>query len=450
MNSRVPNPEAKSTIVKARSMLEPLAIATVIAFLVIAVVLTFEGFRRLRHHRLVVRHTSEVLLALEQAELALINAETGQRGYIITGREEYLEPFKAGVYRIEDAVDQLAKLTDGDPLHTEKITELRKLVGEKTEELQIAIAARREVGIEAAQAAVNEDIGKKTMDRIRQEIGQIRDVESKMIVGREAIAEATYSSGLLTAILTTTLALSLVGAVLYLIEHNRRRAEKTGKQLRASQDQLRMTLDSAGLGTWHIDPKSNTLTGDEQFHKLFGREGQSLTYQEAFACLHADDREPVREAIEDSTRTLDPQPYAIEYRVVHGDGSLHWLSAKGRANFDGGELTTFDGTIVDITDRKRVDELIREADSQFRLLADNMPQLAWTALPGMTGYELVKQLRERADLQFVHCVAMTGFGQESDRDRAIQSGFDEHMVKPVDVERLNDLFTRLSAKRNLS
>ena len=151
MNSPHPNPEAKSTIVKARSMLEPLAIATVIAFLVIAVVLTFEGFRRLRHHRFVVPPAhDEVLLALEQAELALINAETGQRGYIITGREEYLEPFKAGAYRIEDAVDQLAKLTDGDPLHTEKITELRKLVGEKSQECKSPLPPRREVGIKAA------------------------------------------------------------------------------------------------------------------------------------------------------------------------------------------------------------------------------------------------------------------------------------------------------------
>jgi CheY-like chemotaxis protein len=65
------------------------------------------------------------------------------------------------------------------------------------------------------------------------------------------------------------------------------------------------------------------------------------------------------------------------------------------------------------------------------------------SMPGMTGYELVKQLRKRDDLKGVYFVAMTGFGQQSDRQRAIESGFDEHMVKPVDIDRLQDLFFRV-------
>ena len=70
------------------------------------------------------------------------------------------------------------------------------------------------------------------------------------------------------------------------------------------------------------------------------------------------------------------------------------------------------------------------------------------SMPGMTGYELVRELRMRSDFFGVLMVAMTGFGQETDRKAALESGFDEHMVKPVDIDRLNSLFCRLSSQQH--
>jgi CheY-like chemotaxis protein len=53
-------------------------------------------------------------------------------------------------------------------------------------------------------------------------------------------------------------------------------------------------------------------------------------------------------------------------------------------------------------------------------------------LPVMDGYEVAKRLREQKDLNATLIVALTGYGQESDRLRALESGFDDHLVKPVD------------------
>ena len=72
------------------------------------------------------------------------------------------------------------------------------------------------------------------------------------------------------------------------------------------------------------------------------------------------------------------------------------------------------------------------------------------SMPGMTGYELIRELRKRSDLSGVLMIAMTGFGQETDRKAALENGFDEHMVKPVDVDRLNILFGRLSSQQHSS
>jgi CheY-like chemotaxis protein len=66
-------------------------------------------------------------------------------------------------------------------------------------------------------------------------------------------------------------------------------------------------------------------------------------------------------------------------------------------------------------------------------------------LPVMDGYELVRRLRADARLASVRLIAVTGYGQESDRRRAFEAGFDEHLVKPVDLARLESVI--LAAKR---
>ncbi len=66
------------------------------------------------------------------------------------------------------------------------------------------------------------------------------------------------------------------------------------------------------------------------------------------------------------------------------------------------------------------------------------------AMPGMTGYELARRIRQRSDCAGVRLVALTGFGQAADRDKALEAGFDEHMIKPVDIELLQSLFSHLT------
>ena len=57
-------------------------------------------------------------------------------------------------------------------------------------------------------------------------------------------------------------------------------------------------------------------------------------------------------------------------------------------------------------------------------------------LPVMDGYDLARQLRANPRLAATRLIAVTGYGQESDRQRAFAAGFNEHMVKPIDLDRL--------------
>ncbi len=65
-------------------------------------------------------------------------------------------------------------------------------------------------------------------------------------------------------------------------------------------------------------------------------------------------------------------------------------------------------------------------------------------MPVMDGYELARQIRQRADLNGVWLVALTGYGQSSDLEKAFQAGFDRHVTKPVDLSRLRAIFDELN------
>jgi CheY-like chemotaxis protein len=66
-------------------------------------------------------------------------------------------------------------------------------------------------------------------------------------------------------------------------------------------------------------------------------------------------------------------------------------------------------------------------------------------LPGLNGYEVARRIREHPKLCGILLVAQTGWGQEDDRRRSREAGFDEHLVKPVDLEDLTAILDRTPA-----
>jgi CheY-like chemotaxis protein len=82
------------------------------------------------------------------------------------------------------------------------------------------------------------------------------------------------------------------------------------------------------------------------------------------------------------------------------------------------------------------------------LLRKGRPDVALVdiALPKLSGYDLAKQVRAREGDEQPYLVAMTGFGQAHDRERALAAGFDEHLVKPVSSEMLREILSRIEPR----
>ena len=161
------------------------------------------------------------------------DAETGQRGFVMTGNPEFLEPYRHARGRVDDAIANLAKAADRNPFIKRKLPRLARLSEAKLRFSEETIQLRQAGRGEAAAAAIAGGRGKELMDQIRAHVGQIDRYEQSRLqrVSSEA-QDARRRSQRMTFLLLTILAVLLFAASLA----NRR-------SLRAKRETLRRLED---------------------------------------------------------------------------------------------------------------------------------------------------------------------------------------------------------------
>src|SRR5262249_25613066 len=149
------------------SRLNPLAgAALALVVLVLNAFLSWYTTRRLVENDRAVSHTHAVLAKVEEVLSTLKDAETGQRGYVITGEPDYLNPYQDAVGRIREEVGELRDLTANNPDQVGHLDALEERITEKLAELQHTIGVRKEKGFDAARAVVSTDRGQRLMDDV--------------------------------------------------------------------------------------------------------------------------------------------------------------------------------------------------------------------------------------------------------------------------------------------
>jgi two-component system, LuxR family, sensor kinase FixL len=162
----------------------------------------------------------------------------------------------------------------------------------------------------------------------------------------------------------------VISAVLVLVSMwFRDRVEKDRQtELRDSEERLRLALDAAKMGTWNWNIETGAVSWSDGIEPMFGMEPGSFDekYETYLSLIHPEDRAEVQDAISRALQSREGEDYYVEHRSIV-NGEIRWLEARGRVHRDGGgEPIGMIGTVVDITDRKRAEQTLRERDERFR------------------------------------------------------------------------------------
>src|ERR1700686_2228012 len=130
--------------------------------------------------------------ALSEFIALLSDAESGQRGYLLTGESSYLQPYTEAVARAETALDRVHEAYGGND-QSREFQELRILTGKKPGELEDTLALFKRRGAAPAVNVVRTDVGQRSMDEISKIIGNMRLAEAREL----AAATAQWQGGFL-------------------------------------------------------------------------------------------------------------------------------------------------------------------------------------------------------------------------------------------------------------
>lgn len=197
----------------------------------------------------------------------LKDAETGQRGFIITGKTDYLEPYLTAKEQVDQNISALKELLSED--QKQKLERLESLIIEKFKELHETIEVRKNGtnGFEAARQIVLTDSGKVVMDEIRVLLTQMETEENNLLQERTEKAHANAQRGLLLIVLGTLITFIALFLITYLLTRNisdpLNEISRTAKKI--AEGDLNVTLltnnriDEVGLLTQSFNHMTNSL-----------------------------------------------------------------------------------------------------------------------------------------------------------------------------------------------
>ena len=289
----------------------------------------------------------KTIRAANAIDEAIQDAERGQRGFLITGRETYLEPYERAARRLPQLMIDLQQATSTSPDQQQRLLKLQADATTKMNELASTIAVMRDHGFDAAKAIVDTDLGRASMEAIATDLTSITNAADARLHERIERANAAEERMTLTFVIASLVAAIALAAGAFLLARAYRRAALSERMLRA-------TLDSVREGVAAFDRLGNLQAWNSSFLSILGvasgniRRGTPLS-----PVVTGPNRLVARvQQIEAESRTSG-RPILVEDKGERGASVEIFHNPAD----DGGYVTT----LLDVTERRKADEALRQA-----------------------------------------------------------------------------------------
>lgn len=232
-----------------------------------------------------VNHSYRVLRTIQTVFSKTQDAETGVRGYVITGDEAFLEPYRKATLHLRFDLERLRFLTRDNPARAGQIALLERQVRSELNTLSAGIALFRAKGFSAVQSLTRTGIGKRQMDAIRRNIATVEQAENELLAQRDEESKRSTRVRILTFWVATLFNLALLSSVYFLLARDlaeRRRVEMSLREATADAEnanraksefissvshELRTPLNAViGFSKLLLNPRVGPLNEDQKVY----------------------------------------------------------------------------------------------------------------------------------------------------------------------------------------
>lgn len=316
-----------------------------------------------------VRKTEEKINKLEELLSQIKDAETGQRGYILTGNKAYLQPYKSALAKIDIA--ELKNLTADNAMQQSQIETLKPLIAAKLNELQKTIDLRQSQGFDAALQVIRTNQGKNFIDYITNIVREIENEEKGRLQQQLKLAKVIAKNTIFTLAIAICLTFLILIILYYLIYREITERKRTEESLNKERNFISAVVDTASALVIVVNPQGQIVRFNQACEQTTGYsfdEVRGRYFWNLF--LVPEEVEPVKAVFAQLQSGQHLKEYENYWLTKDGSRRLIAWSNTILQDYEGA-VEYIISTGIDITARKRAEQHLTAQYATTRVLAES-------------------------------------------------------------------------------
>ncbi len=300
------------------------------------------------------------------------DAETGQRGFIITGNWTFLEPYYNGVTTVHRSMKILKDLTTIDAQAYQKLNAIQEMIEERFAQFHKTISLRKKGEIADARESFMTAENEKIMYDIRNMVEELKHEKTDLLQNLNKISKARSDNTLFTILIGNLVALLFVSLSLFQLYRDITERKRMEEALKESENKFRSFAENALVGIYLIQDEVLKYV-NPKFAEIFNYTVEEcLNNMHIRQIIHPEDFETVQKNIHRASGEIQSVHYAI--RGIKKTGEIIYCELYGSSIMFDGRFTAT-GTILEITDRKRAEEQLKESRQLLRSLVGRLEKV---------------------------------------------------------------------------
>lgn len=364
-----------------------------------------------------VMHTYEINIQLEQLMSAIKDAETGQRGYIITRNARFLTPYIYSRDKVNTSFITLKKLTADNSQQQENLQKLFKLITQRFVSFENCLKYSDPKTYDKRKLDNHMFGGRILMENIRFKVDEMNDIEKAFLKKRLKIYDSEISLSPLFSISLFLAALLFILLAYRQISRDFQRLKIFNKRLLISNGLIAESESIGNFSTWQWDLDSDKIDYSDNQYRLLGCEPKSFVPNKAtlLKFVHPDDKETFAEYMDG---IIDKKKLTfVYYKIVRADYEIRYFKTTGKIVTDQQGSKILLGINFDITDEHLLNIELQERN---RELEKSNKELA--SFNHVASHDLQEPLRK----------IQTFISRVSDADKAVMSESAKNYIHKIE------------------